>query len=151
MPYRIFPRRLRERVGRRGLVLLLFGLAWLMQGAAHFLLGEMGTGEGFWHERLPVNVQGALWAVTGLTSIVCALMHRVRADTFGFLAVTAMPMFQGISYLVGAVTFALLGDPLWILGALGFSIWGVIALALGVVASWPETPTLPLVEGGDDE
>lgn len=138
MPYRVIPRYFRDRVGRRGLVLLLFGLAWAIQGSAYFILGPLGSGQ-FMHDRLPLWVQGSLWITTGGLGMVAAVVHKGRSDTFGFMAVTAMPMWLGISYLLGAVTYGWDKDSRWVLGLLGFSIYGIVALALSVVAAWPET------------
>lgn len=143
MPHRLIPRRVRDRMGKRGLTLLLFGIAWLIQGIAVIIYGDIGSGL-FWHERLSPVLLGAMWMTSAVLSAVAAFMKRHRNDTFGFIAVSSMPMLLAASYGIGAVTRVFLGDPMWLLGVLGFSVWGVITLALGVIASWPEVD-----EGGD--
>jgi len=138
MPDRLIPSGVRARLGRRGLILLLFGLAWLIQGSAYFIFGQMGAGI-FWHERLPASVIGLLWLASGLASMVAAFIKRSQNDTFGFLAVSGPPMVLAFSYGVGVFTRSLIGEWQYVLlGVLGFSIWGVITLALAVIASWHE-------------
>lgn len=139
------------RLGRRGLVLSLFGVAWLIQGSAFFVLPGMGGGSsGFWVDQLPQHVRGGLWLIAGTLSLVAALQTRRKSDTFGFLAVSSMPLILTASFFMGFVARVVTGDPTWVVGLLGFSIWGVIALALGVIASWPEVPQAPITddEGG---
>lgn len=138
MLHRLAPR-VFDRLGRRGIVLFLFGLAWLVQGAAYFILTDtIAAGpRSFFIERLPLWLQGAMWLGSGLWSIVTSL-QRHRSDTNGFLAVSIMPMLAGASYLVGGIAYALQSNRLWELGAFGFSVWAPIILALAVVASWPE-------------
>lgn len=148
MPYRLIPRRTRDRLGRRGLVLLLFGCAWITNGAAYFLLHDLFTSlpAYFLVDRLPLVVQGAAWIGSGIFSVSAAFRHRREDDTAGFLAVSFMPLVSTASYLVGTVTYAITGDPLWILGVLSFLAWAPIIMALAVVASWYEPP----VSGGGD-
>lgn len=148
MPDRLIPRRLRQRLGRRGLVLLLFGLAWIVEGASFFLLTDIYSAQPqyFLLDRLPLHVQGALWMASGLVSAVVAFRPRREPDTLGFLAVSAMPMLIAASFLVGTATYILLGSSLWVLGALGFLAWSPIVLALAVVASWYEPP---IIDGAD--
>lgn len=137
-------------MGRRGLVLLLFGIAWVVQGLAILIYGQMGTGGHFIHEQIPPPVLGALWASSGALSVACSPSRRHPADTLGYLGVTVMPMLYGTSFLVGAVTQGVLEHPRWaVLGVLGFSLWGAVALGLIVAASWPEPPdTAPLHKEG---
>jgi hypothetical protein len=141
MPYRLIPRQFRERVGRRGLVLILFGVAWITQGSAFFLLTDLFVGpEYFLVDRLPLPVQGGAWIACGVMSIRAGLRDRASDDTLGFLAVSAMPMLIAASALAGTVTYALQGSGLWVLGALTVLAWAPIIVALSVVASWYEPP-----------
>jgi len=149
MPYRLIPRRLRERVGRRGLVLLLFGITWVVQGVSYFTLTDLFAGQPklFPIDHLPLSVQGWLWIVSGVTSTFAALRPRRENDTPGFIAVSSMPLILCASYLIGAITYVLAGSRVWVLGALGFLAWAPIVLALAVVASWYEPPII----GHEDE
>ena len=142
MPHRLIPRRVRERIGRRGLVLLLFGVAWCVQGAAYFLLRDLfaSVPDYFILDRLPLPVQGCAWIASGLLSMRSGIKPRHEDDTSGFLAVSAMPMLTAASALAGTVTYAWNGNPLWVLGALTVLAWAPIVVALSVVASWYEPP-----------
>lgn len=139
MPYRLIPGRVYNRLGRRGIVLVLFGIAWLVQGSAFFVLTDLVEAgpRSFFVDRLPIWLQGALWLGCGVWSIVAGIRTHDN-DTNGFLAVSFMPMVSGASYLVGGIAYAFQADPLWQLGILAFSVWAPIILALAVVASWPE-------------
>lgn len=139
MPYRLIPRLVRKRLGRRGVVLLLFGVAWAIQAAAVLIFsGEMThPNPQFWHERVPYPALAGIWGVSGLASMVAAFRHKRSNDTFGFLAVSAPPMMLAVSYGVGIVTHLVLGH--WsamLLGVFGFALWGAVTLALAVIASW---------------
>jgi hypothetical protein len=140
-------------MGRRGLVLFLFGAAWVVQGLSFFLLEDMVAGQPayFLIDRLPLAVQGSLWIISGAVSIGASLRPRRENDTLGFLAVSGMPILLVASFLVGTITYALLGSPVWVLGILGFFAWGPIILALAVIASWPELPVLPSGQEGVSE
>lgn len=147
---------LRERLGRRGLVLALFGLAWVIQGLAVLLLGgdaAAGTYP-FLHASLSQPVLATTWIAPGLASVALSFRKRPPGrldDTPGFLAVSAMPMFLATSYGIGALTALFSGSyDTTLLGVLGFSIWGVITAALALIASWPES-TGACMRGGDDE
>lgn len=139
MPYRLVPRCVRKRLGRRGVLLLLFGMAWLIQAAAVLSFGESMENPTpvFLHERMGYLAVAGLWGVSGFVSAVAAFRHKRSNDTFGFLAVSAPPMLLAVSYAVGMVMRALLGQ--WdysLLGLFGFALWGAITLALAVIASW---------------
>jgi hypothetical protein len=125
-------------------VLLLFGLAWIVEGASFYLLDDIYANQPryFPLDHLPLHVQGALWAGSGLVSCVIAFRPRREPDTLGFLAVSAMPMLLAASFLVGTATYILLDSRLWIFGALGFLAWAPIVLALAVIASWYEPPII---------
>lgn len=141
----------RPRVGRRGIVLGLFGAAWVLQGLAVLLLGWHGGTHHMIHEAIPQAVYAACWIVPGLIGMGAAVRRRRRYDdTVGFIAVTIMPLFLTTSYGVGAVTTFLnphVPNKIALLGLLGFSTWGVVAAALALIASWPEPPAAP---GGSD-
>lgn len=124
-------------------MLALFGLAWCIQGLAFYLMRmPVPKHVDAPHENLPWQVIGTLWLGTGLCSIVFS-MRRRQSDTVGFLAVSVMPLAYAGSYLVSFATWLLTGgEQGWPLGILGFAIYGVIVMALGVVASWPEPETV---------
>lgn len=139
MPHRLIPKHARERLGRRGLVLLLFGVAWLIQAVAVALVPDVPP-TGLWHEDIPNLLLAAMWFVSGVLSIGYAFVRKHRNDTLGFLAVSAMPMFLAGSYGVSTFTLLAATNPAlpWLFGPLGFFLWLAIAVALSVVASWPE-------------
>lgn len=130
------------------MVLLLFGLAWAVQALVTFMYGGSlpPPVDPWWHERLPYYVIGFLWAASSFFSAIGAFTRTRQNDTFGFVAVSLMPMFLAASYGTGSVTRYLSHDPTGgLIGLLGFTLWGAISLALGIIAGWRET------EGGDSD
>lgn len=144
MPYRLVPPPLLKRIGRRGSVLLLLGLAWVMMGVARVVTDARPGAEPseLPHENLPYPVLGLLWLTTGLIAFGVGLRdsrtHGTR-DHAGFLAVTAAPMLYAGSYLVSFVTYGLsLGAHGYSLGLVGVSLYGAVVLLIGVIAGWEE-------------
>lgn len=138
---RYVPEGLWNRLGRRGIVLALFGLAWVIQGLGTFALHTPvpTPSSEVWHQNIPWQVMGSLWLFGGFLSIAFATRHRKQSDTIGFLAVSLVPMFLAGSYLVSFLTWMFTwGDQGWPIGFIGFAIWGVVVTALAVIASWPE-------------
>ena len=148
MPYRLVPKPLLKRIGRRGMVLILLGVAWATMGLALVLSGPRPHDGDYAseipHENLPWPVLGLLWLGSGVVAFLVGLRdsrtHGTR-DHAGFMAVTAPPILYAGSFLVSFVTYALsLGEHGWSLGILGFAVYGALALLIGVIAGWPEAP-----------
>ncbi len=87
---------LTERLGPRGLCLLLAGTAWVMLGVGIGLSIEPPSqldGAFVIHEQIPRGVRAALWACTGLVAIWAGLRASPeRDDSWGFGAIMVMPI-----------------------------------------------------------
>lgn len=140
MPHRLVPQRLLDRLGRRGACLVLFGIAWLTQGA--FLLGQgphPASHTGVFVLDLPWPAQSIIWAISGILAIVFGF--RQKDDHPGWMGGVAGPLIYSCSYLVAGVTYATTsGAHGSATGPFGFIAWGALALLMGVISSWPEAP-----------
>lgn len=137
-------RRLRARLGRRGTVLLAFGVVWVVYGwAIHALphsVGALGI-----LDKLPTDVWAGMWIVCGLVGAAHSLTRDTR-DTLGFSLLVIPPTvwafglwWAWLAALAPQVwPFDLLpGNPYgWTAGI----IWTGIAVVVATVAGWIEPP-----------
>lgn len=129
--------RTKARLGRRGAMLLLLGLTYVLLGYRELLMSSPVVA-GAWHFLVPTWVRVAAWAGTGLIAVGYAVGRESRArrpharprwwwgtDAFGWLALYIVPALYITSYggsclvwvvfdyLLGTVppTLPLHGDP----------------------------------------
>lgn len=124
-----------HRVGHRGAALLFFAL---LDGVYAFSLlqppagGQLNASLAFMQNIAPFPVWGALWASAG---VVCLASTFLVNDRWGFAAAMLIKVLWGVLYVYGA----LVGVDRAYLGAV---VWLCLAGWVGVIASWPEPPTL---------
>ena len=95
--HRKFP--LRETLGRRGELLITFGLLWILFGGS-ILFTESGMQvSGLLHTYLPIWLRVTLWATTGALALWAAVWQTPRWQAVGFAALVIMPMERALSYL----------------------------------------------------
>lgn len=144
-----------HEIGRRGMVLAIIGLIWLLYGLG-MILGDPVTvsgGGGVWHLGIDPDVRGTVWSLTGFLAIYTAA-SQPRSDTPGFLALTVCPMVYAFSYLTAWIVWALpLPSPGYAPGLISALSWASVITLVAVCASWPEpsrdhSPGLP--PGGRD-
>lgn len=133
-------KRATARLGRRGTVLALFGVVWVMQGITVLIAPESPT---YYLISQFTAVRAIVWIATGIVAIVYAARPQ-GDDAPGFLALYVMAAYRIVAYGAGFVLWALPGgtegNPRGIIGA--FS-WGVILLSILVMAGWHETGRRP--------
>lgn len=132
-------RRLADRLGRRGAILLAYGALWLMFAYAIYTIPEQRAADplGRW---MPPNCRASLWALTGLVAVVYAFAKR-RSDTPGFMALYVMPTLMFLSYMA-AWAYWLIGDPLGFkLGWLQALSFVSLSVPIVVCAGWAEPIT----------
>ena len=93
-------RRQFHRVGRRGAVLISYGILWCLFALATAAEPSRGSAN-LLHERIPDRITAAIWLVTGLVAIVHAWAPPGRSDAPGFIALYLMPTFRALSYVLG--------------------------------------------------
>jgi hypothetical protein len=116
-------------IGKRGLVLLMFGGIFIAYGLA---LKDTPPNHSLplfaW---CPMVIQGWLWVTTGAVGMLMAITSR--REWLGFVALFPMPMAWVIGFIAAWIIHR---QPLN--GAL---VWGLLVGILVVVADWPEPPT----------
>lgn len=135
-------RRMRQALGRRGVILGALGTVWALYGYAQITTPLPDTSGIRVLLRLwPLPVWGALWIGAGVAAIVAAWLPP-RLDAFGFLGLVLIVVPWTLSYLL---SWWPLGDNPR--GWVGAAIWGAMAAAVLVVAGWQEPRTKGLPDG----
>jgi hypothetical protein len=140
-PLEAVSRYLSQRLGRRGTLLTLFGLAYGTYGAGQFLaapatrFGNLGP----LTAALNSHAIGWVWIVGGLTGVIVGIQPRKTSDSLGFIAVFIPLMiwtiFYDISWTVGAATDNQYGNAQsWVTSI----VWTVQAAVVLVTAGWPD-------------
>lgn len=145
---------LHRRLGRRGAVLLILGLLWILQGIGVYLApynANVGS-ELLVHEQLPVWLRVSVWCGTGVVAVAYAL-RRACADTPGFLALVFMPVERAASYGWGFLMYLVPGVPDgYPRGLVSATVWAGVAALVIIVAGWREpTPTIAQVLTAETE
>lgn len=139
MPRRIV-RRLSKQLGRRGAILLCYGVVWAIIGYGQITAPAPDLrGLRLLLQMMPLDVWGWIWVVSGLIAIVSAWLPPEK-DWPGFLALPLMVLPWTVSYLLAWI----LGD--YPRGWLASVVWGAIAAPVLVVAGWREPPRPKRVE-----
>lgn len=140
-----------QKLGRRGLVLIFSGLAWIMIGLEIVRHPDVPR---FANPRGPVTSQivlhildssgiGYLWAACGIGALLVGLLHHKNAlrqhDSVGFNLILLPPLtwMLGFIYSFGSavVTGGTLGRYESLYAAI---VWLIISLFIIVIAGWPE-------------
>lgn len=141
-------------LGRRGGVLLILGVIWMVIGISAVIDPYVGIGggdpqQGLFHEALPVWLRATLWIGTGLLAVSFAWRTAGRRDDWGYMALILMPIVRTASYgwawlvhLTGGH-----GDPSGWLGAI---VWATFAILVYTISGWPETPGFILPIEGEE-
>jgi len=121
-----------QRIGRRGAFLLFLALLDFVNGyALLFPTPRASTNPTyiFLASVLPLQGWGILWASVGA---VCLVFAFRRNDAPGYAAAVFIKILWALIFLLGWV-FADVER-----GYLSAVIWGVLALILPLIATWPE-------------
>ncbi len=114
-------------IGKRGLVLLMFGGVFISYGLA---LREAQPTVLWLFSSIPTEIQGWAWIITGALAAVCAFTSS--REWWGFTALFPMPSLWSVGFL-----FAFLRDEARINGTL---VWALVVGILLVISDWPEPP-----------
>ena len=140
-------RRLRKHLGRRGAILLIFGVGKISWGVSFLVDPPQPVGLNLLLRFCGLNHWAWLWILCG-TITFCSAFARIGRDRYGFLAALVPPSVWAVAYLSAVLT----GDysrGLWV------AIWyltshvGVIMWAATVPEySVPPTPRGRKAEAG---
>lgn len=127
-------------LGRRGWVLLLIGVLWIITAWAVYQMPYPTWRPRALHEYIPHIIREGLWIATGLVAIWAAFLRRPGADRWGYFALIVMPAERVLSWLFsGVITLGgwLPMPTIWLCVA-NMTVWLVVALLLMVMAGWRE-------------
>ncbi len=138
-------------LGHRGEALLIFGFLFILIG----LSAELSPLDGvptsphvglFYYTVFP-GWRFAGWALTGLLAIGAARRRTPpRTDSWGWVALMVMPLFNAFSYTWSFVLY-LIGQHGYGAGWVGIVFWGFLFSRLLMnLASWPESAHGPLLK-----
>src|SRR4051812_46706591 len=133
MPRRIV-RRLSRLLGRRGAILLSYGVVWAIIGYGQITSPAPDLrGLRLLLQMMPLDAWGWIWVTSGLIAIISAWLPQER-DWPGFLALPLMVLPWAVSYLLAWI----IGD--FPRGWVAAVVWGAIAAPVLVTAGWREPP-----------
>ena len=127
-------RRLGRALGRRGAILLCYGVVWAIIGYGQITAPAPDLrGLRLLLQTMPLDVWGWIWVASGLIAIASAWLPQGK-DWPGFLALPLMVLPWMTSYLIAWI----IGD--FPRGWVATVVWGAIAAPVLVVAGWGEPP-----------
>lgn len=136
-----------RRLSRRGAVLALLGIVFIVIGASTPTAAQPPRESALFHAVLPPWLRAAAWLGTGVVALVFAPIRRPGADRFGFTALVVMPVLNTASYFVAWILYLLPLEPGVIGTGRGWSaaaVWMAVTGLVIVCAGWPDpTPRLP--------
>ena len=142
MPYRKISRLSPKRylvhliysLGRRGSVLALLGVVWIMQGLFTYFSPERSD---YWMLQQYPEVRLIGWLSTGAIAIAFAARPQGK-DALGFLALYIMAAYRAASYTIPFVLWAFTSEDGNPRGIFGLLAWGTIILLIFIVSGWSE-------------
>lgn len=136
--------RLFRALGRRGLLLLLFGVLWVLLGFGVLATPQPRfTGPGPAVLVLTVlddAATGWLWIAAGLASITTGLMRRQMRgrDAIGFNLLLAPPMLWLIGFIWSFGVWLITDESGRASAGLGAIVWAIVCAWILLVAGWPD-------------
>ena len=127
-------------LGRRGAFLSLWGLLFVIYGVGLFVqpLPVQPHTAYLLHQRIPSEVEAAIWVLSGLCAIRYAFAKNPAGDAPGFIGLVAMPLIRFASYAVayGVNVVTPYGDPR---GWVSAAFYAIFVTTVVIVAGWAET------------
>ena len=119
--------RIRHRLGRRGLMLTLMGLTYVLIGVGVLIRPDISNVDDAYELLIPKVVRGVAWIMTGLCAAVCAWRvappsargrdpHWTDGDTIGWAALYLMPFIRVTSYGLSWVCWVMAEVSEWVVG-----------------------------------
>ena len=143
------PRRVGQ-IGRRGAMLLVFGVLWMVVGVG--VLDSSGVHAELLHERLPSWVRGGVWVVTGALAVFYAFRPPGLSDRVGFASLYIMPAVRVLSYTMAWIDYFIpIGGDGYASGWRFAAVYAVMLAAVMITAGWPEPTRTPRPSDFDGE
>lgn len=132
MPIRIVARR--WGLEKRSQVLLVFGVLWVGHGLG-ILATDAAPIPGFIHTYAPNWLSALAWFACGMYAASVGVIGT-RRDAWAFTALTVMPMFRLLSFLLALLLWpadSLASGVAWS----GIVVWATVVQILMILADWP--------------
>jgi hypothetical protein len=128
-------RRLSRIIGRRGAILLSYGVVWSVIGYGQLISPQVDRrGLTMLLNIMPLQAWGWCWISAGLIAAVCAILPQ-GFDWPAFLALPLMAFAWMLSYLVAWWPLDVFPR-----GWVAAGVYGALAVPVIVVAGWREPP-----------
>lgn len=137
-----------KRLGRRGILLLLLGISWILVGVTGIVFptdrfSSPGIGADTILQMLDSAPVYFLWIIAGSIAAFTGTLHDRRVinahEALGWNAVLTPPMFWLAFYIwsffIWSVTH---GEEGRAQGLYGSVVWTVISFIIMIIAGWPE-------------
>lgn len=128
-------------VGKRGQILLVFGILWL--GVGWGTLTQPPPAAWANVPLLATFPDGYVWLLTGAAAVAYAFRpSRLQNDAVGFVALYVMPAYRAGAYLLGWIDSLMpsVGGPGYPRGWLTALLYLAMVAAVMICATWPEPP-----------
>jgi hypothetical protein len=130
--------RFRERVGRRGAVLILFSVVFFLTGCKALLDPSQDHDRFMIYTLLPHWARFILWGIPALIGVIAAFSSRRGAyDGYGFTALTVPAVSLIVSYLISTLGY-FFGLTDYSAGWVSAIQWGLILSLLLITSGWTE-------------
>lgn len=128
-------RRLIQTVGRRGAILLSYGVVWSVIGYGQLISPQVDQrGLTMLLNVMPLQAWGWCWITAGLVAAVCAFLPQ-GFDWPAFLVLPLLAFAWMLSYLVAWWPLDVFPR-----GWVAAGVYGALAVPVIVVAGWREPP-----------
>lgn len=137
-----------RRLGRRGMLLLLFGLSWVLVGITGILFPQdrfssPGIGPDMVLQLLDGPEMNLLWIIAGGIAAAVGALHDRRIinkhEALGWNAILTMPLVWMVCFIWSFSAWIWTdGESGRANGLYGSIVWAIISLAIMIIAGWPE-------------
>lgn len=147
MPKRLLPRHFHE-LGKRGQILLVFGILWMWLGLGVLLYPDPPQYSAIpMISDVPDAVRGYAWMISGGVAVAYAWRpRRFDHDGLAFAALYIMPAYRVVAFSLAWLDYVMpwfgFGYSRGLLAALPYA---ALVGAVMICASWAEPPTEPNV------
>jgi hypothetical protein len=129
--------RAKRALGRRGGVLLVFGVMYAVLGVKAFVEPTLDDGRFVLYAMLPVAARALLWLIPAALALGSLILRKRVGDGAGFAALVLPAGTMAFSYVWSAVAH-LFGITDWAFGWSSASIWLLILALILIVSGWGE-------------
>lgn len=138
-------------LGRRGFVLVTFGVCWILIGLTLPNVIEVPPERSLQvHLLTPLPISVALWCIAGVGAILGATISRPRWQDLGFFCLGVMPGWRAISFAFSYCAHLGTGVARWFgydgpgygdpVAYSGFIFWFVVIVAVLAIAAEDAEP-----------